>query len=455
MMRSLPGRGIPSDGGGSHSSAGSRGILNHAGGNRIMRALRTKRGLAGWAVAACALFAGTFFWRPVGAVWHCFRAQHYLDLRQDERALGELEAAIRLAPEDAEACFLLARTHRRLKNADLARDLFERAAGRGDDPERTRREMYLLEAQLGNMRVAEPHLAELLEDRRGDGPDIFEAYVLGYILNMRFDRAEPLARAWRRDYPEDAHACFLSGYIYHSLGRMEEAVEVYRKGLELLPSRTVARREFAVLLAQMRRWDEAEAQFQRCAEEAPNDTTILCDQAAFYVMKNESGRARELLQRILAKAPDDFYALELLGRVDVMEGRNEEAVRSLLAASRQRPYDKDTRYALGTALQRLGRTAEAKPHLDYFAEANRAEDEIARKTRASARHPEDIELRCEIGRLLMKYGDPTKAAQWWQSVLQIKPDHQEASRALAAYHEGRGDFQAAVPVGKEFGPKKP
>ncbi len=409
---------------------------------RRVRIVWTKWVLLGLAVIAI-LIAGVFSWQPILAGWHRFRARHFLHVRENERALEQLQAAIRLDQRSPETYFLLARTHRRLKNTDLVLGFLHAATARGGDPEQSRREMRLLLAQVGNMHLAEPHLSDLLTDPRGDGPDIFEAYVLGYVANMRFDGAGPLLRAWQSQYPDDPEAYFINGYVDQSLGRLEDAAAVYRKALELLPGRTVARCELAKVLTQLRQWDEAEAEFQRCVDEAPHDTRILADQATFYLTKGDLARARALLQEVLAMAPDDFFALQLLGRLDVMESRFEEAAGCLLKAARQHPNDKDTRLALGTALQRLGRTAEAKPHLDYAAEANRATAEIVRKSRDAARRPEDVELRFEIGSLMLKYGEPAEATAWLHSVLQLKPDHEGANRALASYYEERSDFRAA------------
>jgi hypothetical protein len=48
-----------------------------------------------------------------------------------------------------------------------------------------------------------------------------------------------------------------------------------------------------------------------------------------------------------------------------------------------------------------------------------------------------VELRYEIGAILLQYGRPQEGVVWLESVLQIQPDHQRARDALAAHEAGR------------------
>jgi predicted Zn-dependent protease len=109
----------------------------------------------------------------------------------------------------------------------------------------------------------------------------------------------------------------------------------------------------------------------------------------------------------------------------------------------QRPYVKQTRWALAKTLQMLGRGEEAKPHFQFVAESEKAQAAIDRLVPQAVSQPSDPQIRYEIGTLLLKWGPPEDGAKWLLSVLQLKPDHRRAHEALAAYYEASGESTIA------------
>ena len=180
-------------------------------------------------VAVTAIVTSLFATIPLAVQYHCGRARRCLHGRDNKQALRELRTALRLAPSDAEVHFLLARTHRRLGNLDQIPAFLRRAQQLGGDPSRAERETWMAWAQSGRLREAEPHLAELLTDLRDDGADVCEAYVQGYFSNLRVNEALRLLDAWQRDYPDDAQAHFMRGYLMQILRRWRDAAAAYRR----------------------------------------------------------------------------------------------------------------------------------------------------------------------------------------------------------------------------------
>lgn len=403
----------------------------------------TKRFL--WVGGALAALVVAFFGTiPVAVQFHCGRARQLLFQRDNRHALRELRTAFRLAPDRFETHFLLARTHRRLGDLDLVQPLLRRAVELGGDRERARRETWLVLAQAGRLREAEPHLSELLTDTRDDGMDICEAYVQGYFSNLRIREALPLLDAWQRDYPEDAQSYFMRGYLMQTLTNWPEAAAAYRRGLELAPGETMMRCRLAEVLVELKQTDEADVLFRRCADEAPRVPKILTSWANCLALQNHIAEARRLLEQTLASVPDDFQALRQLGEIELSEGEFEKARGHLETAARQRPYDVTTRNALGKTLRALGRADEAKVHLDYVAEAEESLARMERQLRVIVERPDDVEVRFDIGLTLLKYGSPEDGVKWLQTVLEQQPDHQAAHEVLAAYYESRGDLEAAA-----------
>jgi len=376
--------------------------------------------------------------------FHCGRARQFLDNRHDRRALHELRTALRLAPDGAEIHFLLARTHRRLGNLGVVQPLLRRAVKLGGDGQRAERETWMALAQSGRLREAEPHLTELLTDSRDDGMDICEAYVQGYFTNLRTREALQLLDAWQRDYPEDAQSYFMRGYLMQTLTKWPEAVAAYRRGLELAPDETMMRCRLAGVLTELHQIDEANTLFRRCVDEAPHVPEILTSWANCLAVQGNVSEARRLLEQTLDRVPGDFQALRQLGEAELSQGEFEKALEHLESAARQRPYDPTTRNALGKALRALGRGDEAQLHLDYVAEAEESLARMERQLRVVVERPDDVEVRYDIGMILLRYGSPEDGARWLLTVLEQQPDHNAAHEALAAYYESRGDLHNAA-----------
>lgn len=397
--------------------------------------------VAGVAVAAIGVLV--FLWQPAVVHWHLRRARHLLRAGENQGALAELRAALRLAPDTAETHFLLARAHRRLGNLDKTPGLLRRAEKLGGARDRAERETWLLLAQSGLLREAEPHLDDLLMDPRDDGADICQAYVLGYFAQVRVTDAARLLDTWEKAYPEDPRPHFMRGYLLYGLGMRPEAEAAYRKGLGLAPGDLSARWRLAQVLMETQQIDEARVLLEGCVADDPANPQIVTSWAECVFRAGEADRAREALAQLLDSAPEHFEARRLRGEIALAQGRFEEARRELEAALNQRPYDTTTHNALGRALRALGRAPEAKAHFDYVAEAEGPLARMENHLRLIPERPHDVPLRYEIGLTLLRYGSPDDGAKWLRSVLELQPEHAGAHQALAAYYETRGDWRNA------------
>ncbi len=392
-------------------------------------------------VAVTAAYWGAI---PLAVQFHTGRARHFLEQRDNELALHHLAIALRLAPERAETCFLLARTYRRLGHMERVEPLLHDAERLGGDPQRVQRETWLAWAQAGRLREAEPHLSEMLMDTWGDGAEIYSAYVQGYLADLQPREALRLLDAWQHDDPNDPQAYFLRGDLNRILALRREAAGAYRRGLELAPGQTLMRVRLAEVLDELSETDEAIRQFQRCADETPHDAALFAAWAKCLIQQGHTDQARPVLQRALGIASMHFEALRQLGELELAEGNLPAALPPLQAAASQRPYDPTTRNALGKTLEALGKSEEARPHLAYAAAAGEALSRMEQDLRRVVDQPTDPELRSRIGLTLLRYGPPPDGVKWLQTALDLDPNHQAAHRALTTYYESTGNRQQAA-----------
>ena len=420
-------------------------MLNAEGGmERGLRISVKGRRLLGL-LAIALLAVAVLQWKPLMVEFRTARARRALAARQNQRAVEELQAALRLAPDRPETLFLLARAHRRLGNLEGASTFLQQAKSLGGDPNRLQRETWLLLARAGRLRDAEPHLVQLLADPRDDGPDICESFVHGYVANLFADPAEQLLDAWQKDYPDDPQQYFMRAYfLERTMGKTRESVEAYRQGLSLAPNESVMRYRLALALMSLSDFEQAGEELRRCVEHDPENPEVLAALAECLRKRGELDRAADVLRQVLGIAPDLYKAHRMLGEIELSQGRPGEALGHLERAARERPYDIAVRFMLGHTLRTLGRADEAKTHLDYVARAEGPLQRVERQCRQAALRPNDFELRYEIGTGLLAYGNPEDGVTWLLSVLQLKPDHAAAHQALAGYFEAHGDRQRAL-----------
>ena len=197
--------------------------------------MRTLGGAFGWrwlrsGAAVAVLAAVAFGSQPLLVQWHSARAEQFLRTGLRPRA-GRTAGGGLARTERAENYLLLARLQRRTGQAARTPALLRQAEKRGADATRVQREKLLLLAQTGQLREAEPHLANLLLEPRGDGEAICEAYVQGYFANLRVAEATRLLDAWQAEYPRSPQQFFMRAYLMQALALRPEAVAAYRQGL--------------------------------------------------------------------------------------------------------------------------------------------------------------------------------------------------------------------------------
>jgi tetratricopeptide (TPR) repeat protein len=136
-------------------------------------------------------------------------------------------------------------------------------------------------------------------------------------------------------------------------------------------------------------------------------------------------------------APDDAETLGAVGQIHVEAERYEAAERVLQRAVGLAPDLAQARFALGTALVRLGRTAEGQEHLAEFQRLRQAALDEQRRLFERDRLLRDADLHAADGR-------HARAAEILQEVVALEPDDPVHRVALALALARAGDPEEAV-----------
>lgn len=286
--------------------------------------------------------------------------------RLDEAA-AELQEALAIDPEYAEALINLGVVRGRQGELAAAQSSYERALVIEPDNAVAHSNLGGILARGGRLAEAAGHLDRALRLR----PDFPEAHnSLGTVLMRQGDlerAAVELERALALA-PDLAEAENNLGNLLQRQGRLDEARSHYERVIAGRPDYAPARRNLGVLLERQGRLDAAAEQFERVASLMPGDAE------AHYnlgIVARRLGRltdAEEHLGRAIGLDPAHARAHNSLGAVYVLQGELDRAAAEFARAVELDAGLAEAHYNLGAVLSRRGdrRAAAAR-----FAEALR------------------------------------------------------------------------------------
>ncbi|HVS36770.1 MAG TPA: tetratricopeptide repeat protein [Gemmataceae bacterium] len=237
---------------------------------------------------------------------------------------------------------------------------------------------------------------------------------------------------WQDVRPDEIEALSLRGDLYWQMGARNNAADDYQRVVELDPQRRQARERLAVGLISKGRYDEALKHLAVVRQWKPDDPAVETSAARCYEGLNRTNEAQRVLDGVLANHPEYGPALLERGRMLVQAEHPGDAVEWLQRAVRAMPRDYGANFALADALEKAGKTEEAKEQRDRADEMKKRDDRFTElTTRQMNVRPLDPNLHYEIGRLYLDRGNKAAAQAWMQSALRLDPHYQPALDALA------------------------
>lgn len=270
------------------------------------------------------------------------------------------------------------------------------------------------------------------------------ALARALIDAARFVEAEQLLRSTIDAFPGSSLAHWWLGRVYENLSLAPAA----RRHIELavrtgvLAGQGALWRSIGRLARVEREFAASVTAFERVVEDDLNDAQAHKDLARAYLEENRLDDAfRELVAACLLD-PRDAEIHASVGRIHLIAGRHDDAALALRRAVALRPDLHDARYALATALTRLGQNEAAARELDTFERASRQALAARRQDMAVDVLIEEASLRASEGRLdeaIKRYeeavaiGAPPDAYLRLADLYTRVGRRDDSSRARAAY----------------------
>ncbi len=351
--------------------------------------------------------------------------QLYLGMGNYKKAEREIQRLIQRFPDKPRYRYLLATFYETIDRQGDARKVYRQILERW--PEEPRARLALATEAEGG---ADARLVERLEPVFRN-PNVNIDAKIGEMLPLiqeavqnddrpRMEALLPLARLLEEVHPGEAKAFAVTADLLFHSGRIEEAVEHYRRTLELDDSVYQVWEQLLNALAQLRRWKE----LTRSAEEAldlfPNQASL---NYLYGLGLLEQGKARAAVSTLeqallMAVGLEDmrFRILGLLGRAHCEAGQLEAALRRFEEARRM---NAQSPLLLAAYARCLLSNNQFDPAQSLLEEA----------TRLAPNHPAVLETR---GDALFLQGDVNGALQLWQKALEQDPQNETLKRKISS-----------------------
>jgi type IV pilus assembly protein PilF len=402
----------------------------------VSRRRRRVRVLAGVAVVGLAAFAGWYYGFGPGA-----------DLRSAESALARhdpaaarsrLDRRLRWWPSDRRTLFLAARAARRADAYADAERFLTRYAAEFGSTEEYRLEWTLLGVQQGDVLNDGGLLSGTIDPKHPDVGLILEAVAKGYQAEFRFpDAIAVLTRLIERE-PDHAPARVLRGTLYAERRNFPEAEEDFRKAVDLAPENPVTHAALAGFLTHTGHSREAIAHYEWMLRAKPGDPATLLGLARALADAADTPGAAARLDEVLAAHPDDATALTERARIALRLKQPAEAIPFLERATAAAPWHRDATRMLAQARSELGQTDAAVRTAARVAEQAAEDSQEGRLKLRIQTTPTEIPARWELWLSSQRTGQTTEGLAWLSEILRLDPRHAGAHRVLAEYFDRVG-----------------
>ncbi len=254
-------------------------------------------------------FSGQYYAPPRGNYFRLGAAFFWAGY--PEQAVVYLKEVLRQAPDNFLAHLTIGQIDLEAGRHGPARAHLERAVALNPNSPEAWTNLGGVEMAAGNYSAALRNFETALAVR----PDWPYALLNGGRAHLKLGNPQVAEKMFHRVLEldgGDADAANQLGLLMAGQNRTGEARKYFQQAIAARRDHSAAIHNLGVLYAQTQKFQDAIAAFQYGLEVAPEDEMMYLNLARVYVRLGERGKAREVLQRLLARKPDSSVARKAL-----------------------------------------------------------------------------------------------------------------------------------------------
>ena len=255
--------------------------------------------------------------------------------------------------------------------------------------------------------------------------------VLGFLTWRQCGMYIDTETLWRTTLARNPN-CWMAhnnlGLFLRNQGRIDEAMEHYRKAIQIKPNYSDALNNLGLALAAKGQFNEAIENLRKAIQISPNDPEALDNLGTALAIKGQFNEAIENFRKAIQINPNSSDTLKNLGAALTAKGRLDEAIENLRKAIQINPNSSDAHYNLGYALTVKGRLDEA----------------IANYRKAIQIKPNYPDALNNLGLALAAKGQFDEAIENFRKAIQINPNSSDLLDNLGVTLSAKGQFDEAI-----------
>ncbi|MDR3633358.1 MAG: tetratricopeptide repeat-containing glycosyltransferase family protein [Isosphaeraceae bacterium] len=276
------------------------------------------------------------------------------------------------------------------------------------------------------------------------------------VRKGRLDEAVELYKRAIDTRPDFAEAYNNLGIVHGRQGHIDESIQCFNEALRLKPEYPEAHNNLGIALARQRRFEDAVGRLEEALRLRPSYPEAQNNLGNTFRSMGRLDEAIASYRRALTLKPDYPEANNNLGNALAEQIQLEEAAVCYREAIRLNPRYAEAHNNLGNTLARLGQDDEAelcyqkalRYNADYAEAHNNLGNALAEKSRlaeAVACYHQALRIKSDyaeaynnLGITLVKQGKHAEAERCYQDALRLKPDYADAhlNRALGWLQSG-------------------
>jgi tetratricopeptide (TPR) repeat protein len=226
----------------------------------------------------------------------------------------------------------------------------------------------------------------------------------------------------------DAGAYNNMGTALQKQNRLEEAIEAYKKAIELRPDYAEANNNIGVALQAQNRPEEAIEAYKKAIELRPDDANTYYNMGIALQAQNKLEEAIEAYKKAIVIMPDDANTYYNMGIALQAQNKLEEAIEAYKKAIAIKPDDANTYYNMGIAFKEQGKLEEA----------------VEAQSKAIELRPDYAEAYNNMGIVLQEQGKLDEAVEVQSKAIELRPDYAEVYNNMGTIFQGQGKLEEAV-----------
>ncbi|MGL4367686.1 MAG: tetratricopeptide repeat protein [Brevinemataceae bacterium] len=311
---------------------------------------------------------------------------------------------------------------------------------------------------IGELDAAEKHLLHFLEKESLAAERLMDKSN-ELAEQEKFRSAEWLYRFMMKQIPEDPFIFNNYALLLADLGRYSEAEEFFQKALKeekVLGTDLSVAFNYANLLFLMDRIEEAEWYYNKALLKDPKDIPVLNNYVSLLIRKGEFEKAENVLSKILSINPSDITALQNYSNLLVRDGRYQEAIHNARSLVDTYPEYSYAYFQLASVLIESDALEEAVEILYKarelesdsieiiallavtLADLNKYDQSEEIFQQALIVHSGDPMLRYHYAAMLFDCGRYEDAQRWLALIIESDPSHGEALGLLGNIAQVQG-----------------